>query len=150
MPPKTPAISRAVIKPPISTTALTAQDIRAVMRNNEWIPVESRNPQLMYIEQLAKTECGITFDTTVPAELFELTHFCVRAIRAKAQRKQQPPYCPPAVSDEHEFELCQMIRDKAVTSSYVTKRVLINYIETNLRISLTYGSIVSCSVGQIM
>jgi hypothetical protein len=86
--PKTSAISRAVIEPRSSTITITGQDICALLRNDEWIAIESRNVQHVFIEQLAKTECGVTFDTTVLAKLFELTRSRVRAIRAKAQRRQ--------------------------------------------------------------
>jgi hypothetical protein len=64
---KTPAISQVMIEPPLSTTALTVQDIRALMNRDEWIAIESRNAQLAFIEQFAKTECGVTFHTTVLA-----------------------------------------------------------------------------------
>jgi hypothetical protein len=130
MPPKTPVIFWAVIEPRLPTTALTAQNIRALMRNDEWIAIEYRNAQLVFIEQFAKIECSVTFDTAVLAELFKLTRSCMRAICAKAQRNQRPLDRPPLVRD-HEFEPCQMIRDKAVTCNSVTKRELINYIEAN-------------------
>jgi hypothetical protein len=66
------AISRAMVEPRSSTTPLTAQDIRALMRNDEWI--KSWNTQLVFVEQFAKTKHGATFDTLFLAELFELTH----------------------------------------------------------------------------
>jgi hypothetical protein len=59
-----------VIEPRLSTTSLTAQDIRTLMHNDEWIAIESRIAQLAFIEQFTKTECGVTFDATVLAELF--------------------------------------------------------------------------------
>jgi hypothetical protein len=52
-----PAISRAVIEPRSSTTAIRAQNIRAVMRDDEWIAIESRNAQHVFIGQFARTEC---------------------------------------------------------------------------------------------
>jgi hypothetical protein len=128
-----------VIEPRLSITVPTAQDIPALMRNDQWITIESRSAQLVFIEQSAKIECGGAFNTTVPAELFELTRSRVPAIRAKAQRKQRPPYRLPAMSNEQEFERWQMIRGKAVTGSYVTKIELINYIEASFHTSLTYG-----------
>jgi hypothetical protein len=93
----------------------------------------------VFIEQFAKTECCGTFDTTVLAEPFELARARVRTVCGKAPRKQQAPYRPHALSDEQEFELCQMIRDKAVTGNYVTKRESINDIEANFCTNLTYG-----------
>jgi predicted sulfurtransferase len=98
--PKTPTISRAVIEPRLSTTVLTAQEIRTLMRDDKWIAIESRNAQLVFIEQFAKSERGVTLDAIRFAELFELIRFHLRAIRAKAQRKQQLPYRLPGLSDE--------------------------------------------------
>jgi hypothetical protein len=62
----------------------------------------------------------------------------MRAIPAKAQRKQLPLYPPHVLSDEQGLELCQMIRDKPVTRTYVTEREIINEIEANFRTSLIY------------
>jgi hypothetical protein len=112
MPPKPPDISQAVIEPHLSTTALTAQDIRAPMRNDEWITIEPRKAQLVLIEQFTKTECGVTFDSTVLAELFELARSRVREIRVMAERKQPPPYHPP---------LCPTNRRSSCTKRSETK-----------------------------
>jgi hypothetical protein len=109
------------------------------MLNNKWIAIESRNAQLVFIEQFAKTKCGVTIDITVFVALFELTRSRVRAIGVKAQSQQRSPYRPLALSDEQEFELYQKIRDKAITGTYVRKRELINCIEANFRTNLTYG-----------
>jgi hypothetical protein len=38
--------------------------------------------------RIAQKDCGITFDTTCLADIFELTRSRVRTIRAKAQKKQ--------------------------------------------------------------
>jgi hypothetical protein len=97
--------------------------------------IESRNAQLVFIGPFAKTECGVTFDSTVLAELFELTRSRLRAIRAKAQRKQRSLYRSPALFDEQE---CQIIQEKAVTGNCVSKRELIKDIEVNFHTSLIY------------
>jgi hypothetical protein len=97
-----------VIEPRLSAAALTAQDVCAFMRNDEWIAIEFRNAQLAFIEQFAKIEFGGRFDPTVLAELFDLTSSRVRTIQANVQRKQWPPYRPPTLSDQQAFELCQM------------------------------------------
>jgi hypothetical protein len=48
--PETAGISRAVIEPRSFTTAFRAQDIRALTGNDEWIVIESRNAQLLFVE----------------------------------------------------------------------------------------------------
>jgi hypothetical protein len=128
-----------VIKPRLSTTALTAQDIRALMRTDQRTAIESPNGQLVFFEQFSKAECGISLNTKALAKLFELARSRMTAICAKAQRKERPPRRPRALSDEQESEPCQIIRDKSVTGSYVTKWELINYIEVDFRANLTYG-----------
>jgi hypothetical protein len=100
------------------------------------------------IEQFTITECGVTFDTTLLAESFELTRSGMRAIRAKAPSREGPPYHPPILSDEQEFELCQMIRDQAVADNYVVKRELINDVEANRRTNLAYGGSVVFSAAR--
>jgi hypothetical protein len=65
------AIFWAVIESRLSNTVLTAQDIRALMRNDEWVGIKCWNAQLVLIEQFAKTEYGATFDITVLAKLFD-------------------------------------------------------------------------------
>jgi hypothetical protein len=100
----------------------------------------------VFIEQFAKTECGVTIDITVLAELFELTRSRMRAGRAKALSRQESPSRLPALSDEQELELCQIMPGKAVTDNYVAQRELINYIEANHRVSLAHGESVVFSV----
>jgi hypothetical protein len=115
MPARTLVILCAVIEPRLSTTALTTEDRYALLRNGEQIAIESRNAKLALFKHFTITECGGTSATPVLAGLFKLTRSRVRAVRARALRKQLPRYPPHAVSDEHESELCQVIRDKAVT-----------------------------------
>jgi hypothetical protein len=75
------------------------------MGSHEWITVESRGVQLVFIEQFAKIECGVTFEATVLTELFEFTRSRVPAIRATAQGKQRPrivlTLCPMNTSSSY-------------------------------------------------
>jgi hypothetical protein len=59
MPPKAPALPSNIIEPHLSATALTAQDIRALFRNEGWIAIESRNAQPVFLEELAQNNCGV-------------------------------------------------------------------------------------------
>jgi hypothetical protein len=99
------------------------------------------------MEEFTQKGCGVILDTTHLADVFELTRSRVRTIREKAQKKQQPPHRLLALSDEQEFQLCEMIREKAITENYVTKRELLNYVEANFHASLTsVGFVASWSV----
>jgi transposase len=93
----------------------------------------------MFVDEFAHKDCGITLDTTYLAEVFRLTRSRVRIIRAKAQKNQRPPHRPLALSNEQKLQLCEMIREKAITGNYVMKPELLNYVEANFHASLTYG-----------
>jgi hypothetical protein len=106
MPRKAPALPRNITKPRLS---LMPQDIRRLFRNDEWITIESRNTQLVFVEEFAQKDCGVTFDTTCLADVFELTRSRVRTIREKTQKEQQPPHRLLVLSNEQEFQFCEMI-----------------------------------------
>jgi hypothetical protein len=83
------------------------------------------------VEEFTQKYCGVTLDTTRLAEVFELARSRVRTIHTKAQKKQRPPHCPLALSNEQKLPLCEMIREQAITVNYVTKRELPNSVEAN-------------------
>jgi hypothetical protein len=50
----------------------------------EWIAIESRNAQLVFMEEFAQKHCGVKLDTTCLAGGFDLTRSGVRTILEKA------------------------------------------------------------------
>jgi hypothetical protein len=98
-----------VVEPGLSATALTAHNIRALLRNDEWIAIGYRNVQLVFIDEFTQTQCAVTLDTAALAEQFGLIRSRLQTIRAKGQRKQWRPHRPLALSDEQRFQLCEMI-----------------------------------------
>jgi hypothetical protein len=138
MPLKAPTLPRNTIEARLSAAALTAQDIGALFRNEECIAIESRNAQLVFVEEFAQKGGGVTFDTTYLADAFDPTRSRIRTIRAKAQKKQRPSHRPLTLSNKQELQLCEMIQEKAITGNYVTKRELLNDVEVNFHIILTY------------
>jgi hypothetical protein len=139
MPPKALVVPRNIIESRLSATAPTAQDIRALFRNEEWISIESRDAQLVFVEEFAQKDCGVTFDTICLTDLFELTRSRIRTICTRAQKKQQPSHRPLALSNEQELQPCEMVREKVITRTYVKKRAFLNYVEANFHASLTNG-----------
>jgi hypothetical protein len=69
---------------------LTAQDIRALFRSEEWIAIESRKAQLVFVEEFAQKDCGVTIDTTCLAEIFEMSRSRVRTNRATEATTASP------------------------------------------------------------
>jgi hypothetical protein len=58
MPPKVLAMPRKEIEPRLSATGLSDQDIRALLRNDEWGASQSRNQQLVFLADFAQAECS--------------------------------------------------------------------------------------------
>jgi hypothetical protein len=95
MPPKALALLRNNIEPRVSATALTVHATRALFRNEEWIPIESRNAQLVFVEESAQKGCGVTLDTACLTDRFELTRSRARTICEK-NTKEATTASPPS------------------------------------------------------
>jgi hypothetical protein len=65
MPPKVPALPRNKIEPRFSITSLSAQDICALLRADEWCALESRNQQVVFLYDFARSECSISLPTAI-------------------------------------------------------------------------------------
>jgi hypothetical protein len=139
MPSKIPVIPRSTIEPPLSTTALPAQDVPALLRNEESIALETRSAPLVFLQEFAQTKCGGAFNIASLADLFKLARSRVHTVRVTAANKSRAPHRPIALSNEQESELCLMTREKSIARNYVTKRELLNSIQEYFRVSVTYG-----------
>jgi hypothetical protein len=73
MPPKAAATSNEDCRPPLSNTHLTAQNIRRLMRSEEWNAIESRHVQIVYLVEFTQTECGLELDNRTLVNIFQLT-----------------------------------------------------------------------------
>jgi hypothetical protein len=60
VPPKVSAFPRNEIEPRLSITGLSAQDIRALLRTDEWCALESRNQEAVFLYDFARSECSIS------------------------------------------------------------------------------------------
>jgi hypothetical protein len=88
MPPKVAATPNEALKPRRSNTQLTAQDISSLMRSEAWNGIDSRNAETDFLVELAQTECDITLDNRILADVFDLTAPRVHEIRCKAKLSQ--------------------------------------------------------------
>jgi hypothetical protein len=127
------------IEPLLSTSRLTTQDSRALLRSEAWNCLESRNAQLIFLADLVETECGIPFDTQDFAELFQVTRSRGRRVLYKARVTPELPHRPPTLTLEQEEAACQLIWNATSTGNFVAYRELLNFIETEFRKILTSG-----------
>jgi hypothetical protein len=102
MPLITPAIPREALEPLLRVATLTAQDICAAMRSDQWNTLQSRNAQVAFLAEFAEREYGIQFLNLSLAEAFGLTASHIRTIPAKARKKQKSPHRPLSLTDDQE------------------------------------------------
>jgi hypothetical protein len=92
MPPKTTALPMEALEPPLHETSLTAQGIRALFRNPDWHSLISRNQQIVFLFDFARSNCGIGLSNQVLARVFNISPSQVAKVRSKAQNSQHPPH----------------------------------------------------------
>jgi hypothetical protein len=67
-----------------------AQDIPAMLRSEAWTGLQSRNEQVVFLQNFAETECGKSLSNQVLAYVFEIQESHVRKIRNKTKTKARP------------------------------------------------------------
>jgi hypothetical protein len=112
-----------------------------LLRNEEWIALETWNGQLVFLEDLAQIEGSMAFHIASVADLFELTRPRVHNIRVKAANKSRAPHRPLALSNEQRSGLCLMICERAPVGNSATKMELLNVLEEHFGVSLTANSV---------
>jgi hypothetical protein len=102
MPPKVSALPRNEIEPRISITGLSAQDIRALLRADEWCALESRNEQVVFLYDVARSEYSTSLPAVIIGQVFEIHEAHVWKIRSKAQKTARPGHRLFVLSSEQE------------------------------------------------
>jgi hypothetical protein len=64
----------------LASTNLSGQDVRALLRSDSWNAFDSRNSQLVFLHDFARTDCVIRLDTCHLADIFGLTRDRVRTV----------------------------------------------------------------------
>lgn len=139
MPPKTAAISNEALRPRLANTPMTAQDIRALMRNEAWNAIDARNSQIVFLISFAESECGISLDNRTLADIFQLTPPRVHQIRCKAALKPKVDHRPLTLTSDQEEAIDLFISGEASRGNFVTQRMVLRFVEENFGKSLTYG-----------
>jgi hypothetical protein len=85
IPPKVLALSRERIERALCNTGVTAQDVRALFRSDDWCALDSRNEQLLFFYEFVKTEYSRSLTSEVLSQLFGIEPSHVRKIRSKAE-----------------------------------------------------------------
>jgi hypothetical protein len=138
IPLKVPALSREAIERARYTTNVPVQDIRALLRSDDWRAFESRDQQVAFVRGLAKNECHQTLTSDVIRHAFGIEASQVWKLCSKADKKPKPPDRPPALDEDQTAGVLAFIRNGYGTHSYVTQKDILSFIESNYRKCLTY------------
>jgi hypothetical protein len=99
-PPKVLALPRERIERALCNTGVAAQDVRALFSSDDWCALQSRNEQLLFFYEFAKTEYSRSLTSEVLGQAFGIEPSHVRKIRLKAEKKLKPPYRPAALNED--------------------------------------------------
>jgi hypothetical protein len=80
MPPKVLALPRERIERALCNTGVTAQDVRALLRSDDWCALHSRNEQLVFFYEFVKTEYIRSLTLEVLGQAFGIEPSHVRKI----------------------------------------------------------------------
>jgi hypothetical protein len=138
MPPKVPVLPREAIERALYTTGVPAQDIRALLRSDDWRALESRNQQVTLFRDFVKNECHQTLASDVISYAFGIEASHVRKNYSKADKKRKPPDRPLALDEDQTTGVLALIRNGYGTHNYGAQEDILNFIESNFRKCLPY------------
>jgi hypothetical protein len=139
MRPKVLALARNEIEPHLSITRLSAQDIRALLRDDEWFALESRNQQVVFLYDFAKRECSISMPAAIVGRVFGIHEAHVWKIRSRAQETARPGHRPFAKSSKQESAIFAVTERGYGDGNFVTQRDILNFVEFQFEKCLTSG-----------
>jgi hypothetical protein len=100
MPPKVLALPRECIERALCNTGVTSQDVRALLRSDDWCALHSRNEQLVFFFEFVKTEYSRSLTSELLGQAFGIESSHVRKIHSKAEKKPKYLYRPAALNDD--------------------------------------------------
>jgi hypothetical protein len=138
MPPKVAALPRKVLEPRLYDTGVCIQDIRAMLRSPEWCAVQSRNQEVVFMDDFIKTECGMTLTAAALGAACMIEDSHLRKIRRKAQNEPKAAHRPLALTEDEEPAVICLIRDGHSSGICVTQRDVLNFVESQFQKCLAY------------
>jgi DNA-directed RNA polymerase sigma subunit (sigma70/sigma32) len=85
MPPTVLDLPRECIERALCNTGVIAQDVRALLRSDDWCALHSRNEQLVFFYEFIKAEHSRSLTLEVLGQVFGIEPSHVRKIRSKAE-----------------------------------------------------------------
>jgi hypothetical protein len=98
MRPKALVLPRERIERALYNSGVTAQDVRALFRSDDWCALHSHNEQLVFFYEFVKTEHSRSLTSEILGQAFGIEPSHVRKVRSKAEKNPKPPYRPGALN----------------------------------------------------
>jgi transposase len=95
--------------------------------------------QLVFLNECARTECGVPVDSGHLSDVFGRTRERVRKVLSKRRLGRKAPHRSLSLTDEQEQIACDFMQEESHTGNYVTQRELLNFLEERFRVTLTHG-----------
>jgi hypothetical protein len=102
--PKVLALLREHIERALCNTGVTAQDVRALLRSDDWCALHSRNGKLLFFYEFVKTEYSRSLTSEALGQAFAIEPSHVRKIHSKAEKKPKPPYRLAALNEVKQLQ----------------------------------------------
>jgi hypothetical protein len=130
MPPKVLDLPREEIESRLYAASLSDQDIRALLRNDEWGASQSRNQQLVLLADFAQIECSRRLPAAILACVFAIQDAQVWKIQSKTRKSSKPAHRPLALSPEQKDAVIALIETGYHNGNFTTHRDIINFVES--------------------
>jgi hypothetical protein len=139
MPPKLGPLPQEELQPLLQRTMISGQDIRALLRCEEFSECDSRNAQLVFLRDFCRDNCGITANNAFLSVAFGISPGNVAKILCKARKQPRPPGRPLSLSEEEEAAVITYIRETSRARNFVTRAAVLRFVEETTRKTLTYS-----------
>ena len=136
---KAPAISIDILRERLRHTSLSLSDQRALLRNPDFLKLQTRNEQVIFMRDYCELECHTLLNNKRLGEIFGTSHGVISNIRKKAKNIKKELGRPKIFDDDEEGQILKYIFDMADKNKFVTKQELLHYIREQFHQEVTKG-----------
>ena len=122
----------------LSKTYLSGQDIRAIVRNEEFYQCTCRNEQIVYIHQFIRKSWMGTSNAKFLSTVFSLKESNIRKILYKSRKNPKDIGRPLKLSNEQEEVILNYIETRTKEGNFITISQMLKFVESEFHIVLSY------------
>jgi transposase len=100
---------------------------------------DHRNEQLAFLADFSEIKYAKTLHSSTLAKIFKISLSRVRELLARARSTPLAPCRPVRFTPEQKEAACHFIEEEHASRNSVTQRDLLDFVDSTVRITLTYG-----------